>query len=150
MEESGSTSRTTRACTRGRSGAQTEAAQCLLKQHGLYKPALDGRFDAATARAVRRFQNRHVLDPTGTLDARTWTALLSAGGTPLSKRGSASDRVRGLQRALTAALGRSVAVTGVFTARTTTAVRAYEKEIGIGPNGVAGPAVWHALQAGAR
>jgi hypothetical protein len=138
-----------RTLKRGASGPQVKAAQCLLKQRGLYKPGLKETFDAATARGVGRFQIKHALRPTKTLNAATWTALLSAGGTPLSKRGSASARVRGIQRALTAALGKTVAITGVFTAGTTSAVRTYEKRIGLGSNGVVGASIWHALQAGA-
>src|SRR5262249_4002361 len=107
------------------------------------------RFDAATARGIGKFQAKHALRPTRTLNAPTWTALLSAGGTPLSKRGSASDRVRSIQRALSAALGKAVPVTGVFTAETSAAGSRYEKHLGLGRNGVVGPAIWHALQAGA-
>jgi peptidoglycan hydrolase-like protein with peptidoglycan-binding domain len=127
-----------------------KAAQCLLKQRGLYQSTLTGRFGATTAHAVRQFQDRRSLRPTGRVDARTWTALLSAGSTPLLKRGSASDRVRAVQRALTAALARRVEVSGVFTASTTVAVRAYQKTVGLDVNGVAGPAVWQALQSGSR
>lgn len=134
---------------RGAHSAQVTAAQCLLKQRGLYRHRLKQTFDAATARGIGRFQHKQALRPTKTLDTSTWTALLSAGGTPLSKRGSASDRVRGIQRALTAALGRPVEISGVFTAATATAVRVYEKQIGLGRNGVVGPAIWQALQAGA-
>ena len=37
-----------------------------------------GEYDAATAEAVRRFQEKHGLPPTGAVDRRTWNALADA------------------------------------------------------------------------
>jgi hypothetical protein len=136
------------ALARGDHGDQVKAAQCLLKKRGLYKPALGTTYNAATARAVGRFQRKHDLAVTRALRASTWTALLSAGGTPLSKRGSASDRIRAIQRALTAATGKSVEVSGVFTPGTTSAVLSYQRTLGLDRNGVVGRSTWKALQSG--
>jgi hypothetical protein len=134
--------------SRGDHGPQVRAVQCLLKQRGLYRPSLGSTYNQATARGVGRFQDRVGLEVTRDLDAATWTALLSAGPTPVSKRGSASDRVRAVQRALTAAIGRKVDVSGVFVPQTTSAVLDFQRNIGLDRNGVVGPATWKALQAG--
>lgn len=133
---------------RGDHKPQVKAAQCLLKQRGLFKPGLSDAYTAATVRGVKGFQRKHGLFPSGKLDASTWTALLSAGPTPLSKRGSVSDRVRAVQRAVTAALGKQVPATGVFTPATTTAVSRYQRRVGLDPNGIVGRDTWRSLQDG--
>lgn len=68
---------------------------------------------------------------TGTTTLPTRTSLLSSGTGPVVKRGSVGDPVRRVQRALTAALDRKVAVSGVFTAGTTRAVRAHQRTRGL-------------------
>ncbi len=137
-----------RSSTRGDRAAQVKAAQCLLKQRGLFAPALSGRFDTATARGVGRWQARVGRSVTRTLGSRTWTTLLSAGAAPLVKRGSAKDRVRFLQRALTSALAKPVTINGVFGPGTTSAVTAYQRAIGLPTNGVVNTSTWKALQSG--
>ncbi len=74
--------------------------------------------------------------------------MLSQGTTPLLKYGAASDAVRRLQRALNAADGAGLAVTGVFEARTTAAVKRYQKDHALPQTGVVTPAVWTRLLAG--
>lgn len=137
-----------RSYSRGDRSTQIEAAQCLLKQRGLFRPRLSGHFDVTTARGIGSYQQRQGLRVTHKLDRGTWTSLLSAGSTPLVKRGSAGDRVRFLQRALTAALGRAVTITGYFDAATTTAVKRYQKAVGQTKNGVVSKGTWKALQRG--
>jgi hypothetical protein len=134
---------------RGASRPEVRAAQCLLKQRGLYGRRLSQSFDQTTAGAVARFQQRRHLAVTRSVNAATWTALLSAGGTPLSKRGSAGDRVRAIQRALVAALQVRLDAGGVFTAQTTVAVSRYQRRLGLDvARGIVGPATWRALQRG--
>jgi hypothetical protein len=136
---------------RGSSRPEVTAAQCLLKQRGLYGRPLTQSYGKATARGVAQFQRRKGLAVTRSVNAATWTALLSAGGTPLSKRGSVGDRVRAIQRSVAAALGRRVGATGVFGVQTQAAVVAYQKALGLDvAKGIVGPATWQALQAGRR
>lgn len=80
--------------------------------------------------------------------AKTWTALLSRGSTPTVQSGSTGEAVTRLQRALTAALGRTVAIDGVFGSGTAQAVRDYQSSRGLGADGIVGPATWGALQSG--
>ncbi|HSS68835.1 MAG TPA: glycoside hydrolase domain-containing protein, partial [Nocardioidaceae bacterium] len=134
---------------RGASRPEVKAVQCLLKQRGLYRPQLTQSYGAATARGVGQFQRRHGLATTKSVNAATWTALLSSGGTPLSKRGSTGDRVRAIQRAIAAAMGRRLNANGVFTAETQADVAAYQKRLSLDvARGIVGPATWKALQAG--
>lgn len=135
---------------RGATGSQVEAAQCLLRKKRLYDGQVHGRYDRATVRAVRAFQRDRLLRVTGTMTAPTWTALLSDGRGSLVKRGSVGDAVRRVQRGLTAALDRKVAVTGVFDASTTNAVMRYQRRLGLSGTGVMDPVTWTELKAGHR
>ena len=132
----------------GDRSSQIPAGQCMLRRHGLYRGPFSKRFDVSTARAVGEYQRRRGIHVTRTLNRPTWTSLLASGTRPLVKRGSASDRVRFLQRSLTAALGRRVDVDGVFGPTTTRAVRDYQRGVRIAPNGIVGRATWKALQRG--
>jgi len=134
----------------GARGDQVEAAQCLLRQHGFASGRITGRFDRPTVRATRAFQRSRQLAVTGTMTPESWTALLSAGASPVLKRGSASDAVRRVQRALNAAAGSGLDVTGVFDAATTTAVSRYQKSLGMVTTGVVAADTWDQLHAGAR
>lgn len=135
---------------RGQRGGQVAAAQCLLEQKGYYGGKVSGQFDRATDRAVGRLQADFGLRRTGELTKATWTTLHAAGSPTLLKRGSVSDRVRGLQRALTAALNKRVTPSGIFGAPTTGAVRAYQRSVGLPANGIVGTSTWKALKSGER
>ncbi|GAA2387940.1 hypothetical protein GCM10010420_08860 [Streptomyces glaucosporus] len=132
----------------GSTGAQVKAAQHLLNQNGFDAGAVDGVFGAATEGAVRAFQRNRGLTADGAVGARTWTALLSAGATPTLRQGSSGEDVRRLQRALTAALGRTVGTDGLFGQATDTAVRDYQRTRGLAVDGIVGAGTWGALQAG--
>lgn len=135
---------------RGSTGAQVKAAQCLLKKKRLYRGRVHGRYDGATARAVRTFQQRRELRRTGTTTPATWTVLLAEGSNPVVKRGSVGDPVRRLQRGLTAALDRRLRVSGVFDAATTGAVLRYQRARELPATGVVTRATWAELEAGHR
>ena len=84
------------------------------------------------------------------LPPKMWTALLSQGKSPLMKFGAGSHAVRRLQRALNAADGAALAVTGVFEARTTEAVKTYQRDHGLPATGVVLEDMWALLKAGTR
>ncbi|MFG3404836.1 N-acetylmuramoyl-L-alanine amidase [Streptomyces sp. NPDC048142] len=132
----------------GSSGPQVKAVQLLLNEQGYEAGQADGLFGTRTKSAAQAFQQDRSLDADGIVGPKTWTALLSAGTTPLLKQGSSGDAVKRLQRALTAALGTTVGVDGEFGAATGTAVRDYQTARGLDVDGVVGPAMWGALQAG--
>ncbi|MFD6070232.1 glycoside hydrolase domain-containing protein [Amycolatopsis lurida] len=128
----------------GSTGNLVKAAQCLLSPTG--RPT--GTFDEATVSAAKTFQQAHGLAATGEIEARTWTALLSTGDTPTLRQGATGAAVNRLQRALTAASGKTLAIDGAFGPNTEKAVRDYQGSRGLGVDGVVGQATWGALQAG--
>ncbi|SFA72258.1 Peptidoglycan-binding (PGRP) domain of peptidoglycan hydrolases-containing protein [Amycolatopsis marina] len=134
----------------GAEGDRVIAAQCLLRANGHdtggEQPS--GKLDESTMAAVKAFQNKVGLTAAGTVDSRTWTALLSAGSTPLLKDGSSGAAVSRLQRALNAATTAKLSVDGQFGPNTTSAVRTYQSSRGLGVDGIVGPNTWSALQAG--
>ncbi|MEO5853077.1 MAG: glycoside hydrolase domain-containing protein [Nocardioides sp.] len=134
----------------GASGAQVDSLQCLLRQAGDYPGPLDGRLDRDVQRAVRAFQQGSAVRPTGRVDARTWTSLLSRGTTPVLKHGSAEDAVRRVQRALNAATRADLEVDGVVDDATTRWVRAYQRAVGLPVTGVVADDTWAMLHYGAR
>jgi hypothetical protein len=136
---------------RGNTGAKVKALQCLLRQKGLYDGRLHGRYDAATSRAVLRFQRRSsTLGDTGVCSGSTWTAVLSAGARSFIKVGAGSNVVRRLQRSLNAAASEGLSVSGVFDRRTEAAVRRYQGRRGLPVTGVVSPMTWAPLQQGRR
>ena len=133
---------------RGDRSRYVAAGQCLLRRQGAYDGDVHGRFDGRTERAVRRFQKARSLPVTGVLNRRAWTALHAVGARPLMKYGSASNAVRRLQRALNAADGAGLDVTGVFAGTTRRAVRAYQRDQGLPRSGVVTGDLWMLLQRG--
>ncbi|MGW0606098.1 glycoside hydrolase domain-containing protein [Streptomyces sp. NPDC002640] len=132
----------------GSSGELVKAAQCLLTAAGHNPGAPDGVFGSGTATAVRSFQTAKGLTADGVVGPKTWTALLSRGATTTVQSGSTGEPVTRLQRALTAALGRTVAIDGVFGSGTGQAVRDYQSSRGLTADGIVGSGTWGALQAG--
>ncbi|WP_247694743.1 glycoside hydrolase domain-containing protein [Streptomyces sp. B93] len=132
----------------GATGSRVTAAQCLLKAAGYDPGTPDGVFGPATTTATRAFQTGKGLTADGVIGPRTWTALLARGTTPTLQNGSTGEAVTRLQRALTAALGRTVAIDGVFGSGTTQAVRDYQSTRALTADGIVGPATWSALQSG--
>ncbi|HRI95162.1 MAG TPA: DUF1906 domain-containing protein [Nocardioides sp.] len=129
-------------------GPAVAAAQCLLRKQHFTNAKPTGRYDARTAAAVRKAQRKLDLPVTGKLTRRTWVALLARGSHPLVKVGTTGEPVRRLERALTAALGRSVRVDGVVTRRTEKAIRTYQKRADLPVTGVVTVEVWARLVRG--
>ena len=136
--------------SRGDRGEKVQAAQCFLRQANVYDGRVDGRYTRPTAQAVRRFQHQAAIPVSGTLDGRSWTALLSRGSDPLLKYGSRSDAVRRLQRALNVAAKSELDVDGVFGWATMAAVKDYQRARDLHRCGVVDDEVWALLQLGRR
>ncbi len=66
--------------------------QKMLAGYGLYAGEAHGRYDAATAEAVRRFQELRGLSPTGRLDPVTYCLLLPSAATADITPVPATDR----------------------------------------------------------
>ncbi|HEY6737978.1 MAG TPA: phosphodiester glycosidase family protein [Actinopolymorphaceae bacterium] len=132
----------------GASGSAVLAAECLLKAAGAFSGTPNTTYDAATETAVKAFQSDKGIPSDGVVGQSTWTALLSAGARPTLREGSSGLAVKRLQRALTAALGRTVGIDGVFGPLTDAAVRDYQRTRELDVDGIVGPDTWGALQAG--
>ena len=116
----------------------------------VYTGKVEGVYRSTLATAARRYRAAHGLPAAGTIGARVWVSLLSRGTTPVLKVGSASDAVRRVQRSLNAADRAGLAVTGVFDAPTTAAVRTYQRDHALPQTGVVTTTLWSKLQAGLR
>ena len=125
---------------------RVKVLQCLLTEQGTYSGPVNGAYDAATIAAARAWQATPQFTPTDTFEKRHWTALLSAGARTTIKRGSADESVHRLQRALNAAGAGRFKATGVFDAKTETALRVYQSRQRIAVSGVATPQTWNKLQ----
>jgi peptidoglycan hydrolase-like protein with peptidoglycan-binding domain len=132
----------------GSTGDLVKAAQCLLKAAGYDPGTPDGVFGSGTYTAVRNFQAAKGLTADGVVGPKTWTALLSRGATTTIQSGSTGEAVTRVQRALTAALGRTVAIDGIFGSGTDQAVRDYQSSRGLTVDGIVGSGTWGALQSG--
>ncbi len=132
----------------GSRGALVRTVQCLMRARNAYAGAVDGVYDAGLGNAVRGYRVRRGLSAGTATTRATWMTMLSQGGRPVLKRGSASAAVRRVQRALNAADAAGLAVSGVFDARTTGAVRRYQRAHGLPGTGVVTRSVWRRLHAG--
>jgi cell wall-associated NlpC family hydrolase len=131
----------------GTKGAQTKAAQCLIRRS--HRPVrVDGSFSAADAAQLRQFQRSVGLARTGKVNDPTWIALIAYGSRPTLDAGDRGSDVTRLQRALRAAGYRTLTGTGFFGAQTVTAVKAVQRGNGFKATGIVGPKFWRLLQSG--
>jgi len=133
---------------RGARGRDAEVVSCLLSSVGTHQGRPRKVYDRHTADAVRAFQRDRGLPESGVVERATLTALFAAGRRPLLKQGSTGEPVRRLQRSLNAALGRTVAVDGIFGPATESAVRHYQRVLGRRSSGVVSLATWRPLANG--
>jgi peptidoglycan hydrolase-like protein with peptidoglycan-binding domain len=130
---------------------RVKALQCLLTEQQLYSRAINGTYSRATIRAARAWQAGHGFGQRDVWSRKNWMSLLGAGAQPVLKIGSAGPAVRRLQRALNAAaVGEPVRVNGVFGPVTDTALRGWQRRVGVSVSGVAGTQSWPVLAAGKR
>jgi peptidoglycan hydrolase-like protein with peptidoglycan-binding domain len=124
----------------GDRGPRVVKIQFLLNQHGI-RVKVDGRFDFKTKLAVKFFQKRHRIFPSGIVGARTWEALIVT-----VRKGSFGPAVAAVQFELRFVYGyKFVKVDGKFGQQTLWAVRLFQKRFHIFPDGVVGPRTWNAL-----
>ena len=159
---------TTRA---GSSGTAVRAVQYYLRRLAAYysdvpRVAVDGKFGAGTAAAVRRFQSYFGLTSDGVVGRNTWlklyevyndiaNKLLSSSLRPgeypgVLRNGSTGTAVRELQfylylmSAYQSSIP-SVSIDGRFGAATEAAVRAYQRFAGLTVDGIVGRKTWDSL-----
>jgi murein DD-endopeptidase MepM/ murein hydrolase activator NlpD len=127
------------------------ALQVGLRARGLYAGTVDGVLAGGTERALRRFQLRSGLEPSGALDARTRKAFgrygrpAQFGGRQLAF-GSRGWDVAALQFALAWHGFPSATLDGHLGAHTDKALWKFQVWAGLTPDGVAGPTTYAALR----
>jgi peptidoglycan hydrolase-like protein with peptidoglycan-binding domain len=125
----------------GSTGPRVAAVQKWL---GL---TVDRIYGPATKRAVKRFQRRHGLTADGIVGPATWETLKRAharSARSTGRGGGPKVQSRGQYvRILQSALG--IGVDGVFGPATQRAVKRFQRSHGLAADGVVGPATWSAL-----
>jgi peptidoglycan hydrolase-like protein with peptidoglycan-binding domain len=128
-----------------------KALQCLLSEQDAYAGKVNGLFTDRTVAAVQAWQQAHGLPVRRYFTRRGWMTLVVTGHQPVLKFGSTGAAVRRVQRALNAATsGTDLDVSGIFNARTDTALRAWQVAIDRAGSGVVNPGTWAALAAASR
>lgn len=152
----------------GSTGSAVEQVQFWLNTLAQYESAIpslavDGRYGAATASAVRAFQRRYGLTVDGVVGRETWNAIYnefrsiqSDNGTPNAypgtalREGASGQNVRLVQFWLKIAHTvysrlNDLTVDGTFGAATTAAVKQFQTYFGLTSDGVVGRTTWNKL-----
>lgn len=120
----------------GDEGDDVSTLQYRLKDLYYLTSDATGVYDAATAAAVKSFQEDFSLDATGEADAKTQSLLFAAQYRPL-KKGCIGDDVKELQTRLTVLGYYKGKVSGEYLDATEEAVRAYQEANGEDATGIA-------------
>ncbi len=149
------------------SGSDAKAVQKRLKELGYYKGTVDGKFTAASVKALQEFQQDHGLEPDGVAGKGTYAVLFSSqalkkGTTPTPtpeltpapgdeesgipaeasyetlRKGNSSSDVAYLQQVLITLGYLSGEPDGNYGTETEKAVKAFQKNNNLGADGTAG------------
>ncbi|HXF56635.1 MAG TPA: N-acetylmuramoyl-L-alanine amidase [Actinomycetota bacterium] len=138
---------------RGDRGEAVRDLQARLTALGYaIDPAELGQFGPSTERAVREFQQRRQLLVDGVVGHDTWQDLVEAGYTLgdrtlyLRSPYQRGDDVRELQRALNVLGFDAGREDGIFGERTDRAVREFQRNVGLAPDGIVGATTIQALR----
>ncbi len=154
--------------SRGSSGSRVTRLQNRLKTLGYYTGTVDGEYGSGTVTAVKRFQKQLGLNATGTATVALQQRLFSTSApyyepetaTPAPApddeleqayirlaQGDSGTRVRNLQRRLKELGYYTGSIDGNFGSSTATAVKRFQRAIGVNVTGVATIAVQQRLYA---
>ncbi len=131
----------------GETGSAVKNLQYTLYELGYYDGKIDGNYGATTADAVRAFQIQNKLTPVdGVAGSNTLAKLYSANAIPASaaavdydtvRPGESGEIVVEIQDCLIQ-MGYLEEITGVYDDATVSAVKAFQKDHGLTPDGIAG------------
>jgi murein DD-endopeptidase MepM/ murein hydrolase activator NlpD len=125
------------------------ALQVALRAHGLYAGSVDGLTGPETERAVRIFQHRARITVDGVAGPQTRKALGKLGRPGIGTRSLASGMrgwdVASLQFRLAEHGFPSGIFDGIFGPHTESAIRRFQRWVGLNEDGAAGPATIRAL-----
>ena len=127
----------------GSNGKFVRYLQFKLKTQGYNISSVDGIFGANTQSAVIAFQQANNLTADGIVGPKTWNNinLLNPQQTIL-KKGSIGSYVKYLQQKLLSKLYPVGIIDGIFGANTERAVKEFQEENGLSPDGIVGPKTW--------
>ncbi len=128
----------------GTRGNVVRFLQCYLNLYG-EAISVDGVFGSGTRDAVIRFQRNNGLAADGIVGRNTWRTLMRQGDLPLLRQGSRGVYVMYLQQKLLSKLYPVGTADGIFGANTTRALKEFQQENGLVPDGIAGPLTWARL-----
>jgi peptidoglycan hydrolase-like protein with peptidoglycan-binding domain len=125
---------------KGDTGLRVNAIQMLLIQRHV-ELTVDGKFGPQTEAAVKSFQARHRISPSGKVGAKTWEALVVS-----LWKGKSGAAVSAVEIQLKYQYGfPSLSVDGKFGPMVKSAVKAFQKRYGLTPSGIVGERTWNAL-----
>ncbi len=131
---------------RGNRGNEVAILQYALRHAG-YEITPDGVFGSQTEQTVRRFQGLNGLAVDGVVGRNTWNALTNDYTVfPTIREGRRGEIVKYAQRKLTSKLYDTGEVDGIFGAKTTRAVKEFQSENGLEPDGIIGRKTWAKLR----
>ncbi len=148
--------------TNGSTGPAVKALQEALKELGFHTRAVDSKYGAATASAVKSFQEKNKLTATGTADSNMQALLFE--GKPVNSRGQATsaktlpviegvtirpgdqgDAVKAIQQALTDLKLYTGAIDGKYGSKSQDAIKAFQKANSLKADGIIGTKTYAAL-----
>jgi hypothetical protein len=122
----------------GAANPQVAGLQVALRAYGLYTGPIDGVAGPLTAAATRAFQRRHHLAADGLAGQRTRAAMGVLGRPLFGRRMMALGRF-GWDVAVLQYLLRVPAIDGYYGPETVRAVKAWQRRMHLGADGIAGP-----------
>ncbi len=133
----------------GDTGPNVAILQERIFALGYYKGYITGRFDNETKDAVTKFQKDTGLSSDGIVGPLTWEAIESQFQLPVQRRvlglGSFGEDVEIIQEILFALGYYNGDITGNFDTNTMEAVKAFQEDNGLVPDGIVGPETWNAI-----
>ena len=133
-------------------GPKVAAVQVALKRVGLYNATVDGVRGPLTKAAIVRFQRRRGLAVDGVVGPQTRRAFGKRGrpafGSRMMKRGDRGWDVAAMQYILARRGYPPGAIDAVFGPMTDTALRNFQRALGLSADGLAGPATIAGLRHG--
>ncbi len=139
----------------GDTGSAVIILQSKLKDLGYYFASITGSFDNYTKNAVIQFQQDHQLTPSGVVDQETWNVLNSLTASPeiiaeintrpVLRLGSTGPYVTEVQTVLTSLLYYTGQIDGNFGTSTQNAVKRFQTNNRLTPDGIVGRDTWSAL-----
>lgn len=128
-------------------GASVAEVQELLCGHGFQGIRIDGDYGSKTERAVKLYQKRHGLRIDGVVGPDTWASLRSTikPGSRLLQMGLVGSDVMELQ-GLLRVCGYDVRRDGYFGEKTRAAIRTFQRQHQLRPDGTVNPMIWTLLR----